>query len=205
MLSVGVRWAQTQLAQPDRINRPSLTTSDASNLVSIYTPHPRLGFPNRAARIALPPSGFHHPALTSGLSPSLPWTSTATDAIRTEVAARTPPPLLIGCSHRRHQGYRLCALPWSHQHGATRGGGLGGWGGRRRVCATIIDVAGRQFCAWGGGSTPIASWWREGDFHGGGAVELEVATRRTRLRRKPSWIGIVGSNYYNSRGDIISL
>jgi hypothetical protein len=52
---------------------------------------------------------------------------------------------------------------------------------------------------------PVATRQRVGDFHGGGTVEPEAATWRTQLRRKPSSVAIVGSNYCNSRGDRISL
>jgi hypothetical protein len=71
--------------------------------------------------------------------------------------------------------------------------------------ASIVGSVPPSSTSWGGGSTPVATQWREGDFHGYGTVEPEAATRRTQLRRKPSSIIIIGSNYCNSRGGRISL
>jgi hypothetical protein len=165
MLSIGIRSAQTQPAPPDRTNRPSLITPDASNLVTIYTPTPP--------------------------SPSLITTSTVAamnlhcrqrpqDRGRCQdpapVAGRILPPPPPGISPP-------CAtkIPSARCNQRHRCGRLGNRSGRHLVCGTIIDVVRRRFCARGARSTPAATQRREGDFHGGGAVEPEAAMQQTQL------------------------
>jgi hypothetical protein len=161
MLSIGIRSAQTQPAPPDRINRPSLITPDASNPVTIYTPtppSPRVSQSSRqdhVATVRVQPSSVDITTSTVAAM-NLHCRQRPQDRGRCQdpapIAGRILPPPPPGISPP-------CAtkIPSARCNQRHRCGRLGNRSGRNLVCGTIIDVVRRRFCARGARSTPAAT------------------------------------------------